>query len=33
MFDALWFVWLLGILELVEALHEAGVLPIVLRLY
>jgi protein-S-isoprenylcysteine O-methyltransferase Ste14 len=33
LFDALWFVWLVGILELVEALHEYKALPILFRLY
>ncbi|MFH2220169.1 MAG: isoprenylcysteine carboxylmethyltransferase family protein [Pseudomonadota bacterium] len=27
MFDALWFIWLLGILEIIEGLHEMKVLP------
>ena len=33
LFDALWFVWLVGILELIEAFHEFEILPIFLRLY
>ncbi len=33
LFDALWFIWMVGILELIEALHECKVLPILLRLY
>jgi len=33
LFDALWFVWLVGVLELVEALHEYNTLPIFLKLY
>lgn len=33
MFDALWFVWLLGLLELAEALREAGILPTILHVY
>ena len=33
LFDALWFVWLVGILELIEAFHEYEVLPFFLRLY
>ena len=32
-FGALWFIWLMGILEIIEAFHEAGVLPIYLRIY
>jgi len=31
--DAIWFIWLLGALEAVEALHEAGVIPVFLRLW
>jgi len=33
LFDVLWFVWLVGILELIEAFHEYEVLPVLLRLY
>ena len=33
LFDALWFVWLVGILELIEAFHEYKILPILLKLY
>lgn len=33
LFDALWFVWLAGILELIEALHESHILPVFLKLY
>lgn len=33
LFDALWFVWLIGILELGEALREAGFVPSLLTLY
>ncbi len=33
LFDALWFVWFVGILELIEAFHEYEVLPVLLRLY
>jgi len=32
-FGALWFIWLMGIMEIIEAFHEAGVLPIYLRIY
>lgn len=32
-FGALWFVWLMGILELFEAFHETGMLPVYLRIY
>jgi protein-S-isoprenylcysteine O-methyltransferase Ste14 len=31
--DGLWFVWLVGVVELIEALHELGVLPVYWRLY
>lgn len=32
-FGALWFIWLLGILEIIEELHETGVIPIYLKIY
>jgi len=32
-FDALWFVWMAGILELVEGLHEYNVIPLLFRLW
>jgi len=32
-FDALWFIWLLGIMELLEAFHELNVLPVWIELY
>lgn len=32
-FDALWFVWFAGILELIEALHDYDVIPTVFKLY
>ncbi len=31
--DALWFIWLIGILEFLSGCHEAGLLPNILRLY
>jgi protein-S-isoprenylcysteine O-methyltransferase Ste14 len=31
--SALWFVWLVGILEVIEALHDVGALPIVFKIY
>ena len=31
--NSLWFVWILGILEFIEALHEYGPAPIFLKLY
>jgi hypothetical protein len=33
MFDALWFVWIVGILETIEGLHELGVLPKLFKIY
>jgi protein-S-isoprenylcysteine O-methyltransferase Ste14 len=33
LFEALWFVWILGILELAEALHKVEIIPNLLRLY
>jgi len=30
--DVLWFVWLVGVIELVEALHEYGLLVPLIRL-
>jgi hypothetical protein len=33
MFDALWFVWLLGIMEMIESLHELNIMPIVFNFY
>ena len=33
LFDALWFVWIVGLIELVSAFHEAGWLPTPLILY
>ena len=32
-FRALWFIWLLGILEIIEELHEAGLLPVYFKIY
>ena len=33
LFDALWFIWLIGIIEIIEALHEWRIIPIFFRLY
>lgn len=33
MFDASWFLILIGIMELAESLHDSGVLPVNLKLY
>jgi len=30
---AVWFIWFLGIMEIIEAFHETGVLPIYFRIY
>ena len=32
-FSALWFVWLLGVMELIESLHEIKLLPTIFHLY
>lgn len=32
-FDALWFIWLIGLLEFIETLHETHILPTVFSLY
>ncbi len=32
-FRALWFVWLVGILEIIEAFYETGVLPVYFSIY
>jgi protein-S-isoprenylcysteine O-methyltransferase Ste14 len=32
-FRALWFIWLVGILEIIEAFHETGVLPMYFSIY
>lgn len=31
-FDALWFMWLVGIMEIIETLHDLGILPIIFTL-
>ncbi|MCU0575016.1 MAG: isoprenylcysteine carboxylmethyltransferase family protein [Syntrophobacteraceae bacterium] len=33
LFDSLWFVWGIGILEMIEGLHENGVLVTLFKLY
>jgi len=33
LFDALWFIWLVGILELIESFHELGLIPVFIKLY
>ena len=32
-FRALWFIWLIGIIEIIEAFHETGLLPMYFRIY
>jgi protein-S-isoprenylcysteine O-methyltransferase Ste14 len=32
-FSALWFIWFIGILEIIETCHETGILPIYFHLY
>jgi len=32
-FDALWFIWLIGILELIETLHDVHILPSLIDLF
>ena len=32
MLDAMWFIWLVGIIELVEALHQKNLIPSLIRL-
>lgn len=33
MFHALWFVWLMGIFEIIEELHELSILPTIFKIY
>jgi protein-S-isoprenylcysteine O-methyltransferase Ste14 len=33
LFHTLWFIWIIGILELIESFHEAGILPIFFMIY
>ena len=33
MFHALWFIWLVGTLEIIQSLHEAGIVPVLFRIY
>lgn len=32
-FSALWFIWLVGILEILEELHDLGFLPVFIKIY
>jgi hypothetical protein len=33
MFDALWYVWITGILDIAKELHEFGILPVLFKPY
>jgi protein-S-isoprenylcysteine O-methyltransferase Ste14 len=33
LFDGMWFIWLVGVMEIIEALHETHVLPVFIYLY
>ncbi|MGV8075607.1 MAG: methyltransferase family protein [Syntrophobacteraceae bacterium] len=33
LFDALWFMWFVAIMEILESLHEAGAIPVLIRLF
>ncbi len=33
LFDALWFVWLIGIVEVIEELHRLKIFPIMFKVY
>ncbi len=33
LFGAVWFIWLIGILEMIEALHDLGVVPVLFKIY
>ncbi|MBN1843543.1 MAG: isoprenylcysteine carboxylmethyltransferase family protein [Deltaproteobacteria bacterium] len=33
MFEALWFIWIVGLLEIIEELHELDVLPTMFKIY
>jgi len=33
MFSALWFVWFLGILEIIEGFHESNIIPTLFKIY
>ena len=32
-FDALWFMWIIGIIEIIEAFHDLGALPVIFKIY
>jgi len=33
LFDAIWFIWIIGILELIEGLHELNIIPTLFTIY
>jgi len=33
LFSSLWFIWLVGILEIIEALHELKLIPVLFKIY
>ena len=33
LFSSLWFVWLVGIMEIIEALHEIKLIPVLFKIY
>jgi len=33
LFDSLWFIWIIGIIKLIQGLHESSLLPVLFRLY
>lgn len=33
LFDSLWLVWMIGVVELIESLHEHGIIPTFFNLY
>ena len=32
-FDALWFIWLIGIMEIIEGFHKLGIIPAIFKVY
>ena len=33
LFDALWFIWLVGIMEIIEEIHELNIIPVMFKIY
>jgi len=33
LFDALWFIWIVGIMEVINGLHQTGIIPILFRVW